>query len=151
MMTGPLEFSPASMPSSNLDEEIFACSENSDDCSCSDLLTSSLDLTIYGHIDQVDQAGWDRFDYPEAGDPQQQQHFTFTDDTIVGQQQLQQQQQQQQHQQHPQSMIMEIALNPADESYYSSHASWDDLSTNRVLSILEPGLDFEGLIDLDNL
>ena len=136
--TAPLEFSPVSMPSSTLDaEELFGCpEEHSNECSCSDLLTSSLDLTGY---DQ--EADWSKFEYPQQ--QQQQQH----------QQQPQQQQQQQQFTydsvldpQEP--IIIDEPLNAA-ESYYN--ANWDDLSNNRVLSILEPGLDFEGLIDLDNL
>jgi len=45
-----VEYSPASMQASSIDEELFGCSETSNDCSCSDLLTSSLDLTIYGQV-----------------------------------------------------------------------------------------------------
>ena len=142
-VTLPLEFSPASMPSSTLDaEELFGCAaEHSNECSCSDLLTSSLDLTIY---DQVDHTDWSKFEYSanqHQQHQQQQQQQSFVYDIVLDH--------------HTQAiMIDEPIHDAAEESYYSACANWmssDDLGSNRVLSILEPGLDFEGLIDLDHL
>ena len=142
---GNLEFSPASMPSSSIDDELFGCSENSNDCSCSDLLTSSLDLTIYG---QVEQSDWSKFDY--------QTQYSFTGGEIVMDQSQQPAQttsdhrQQQQQQQQPQPVQ---TIDTASDGSFFANNTWEELTSTQpsVLSILEPSLDFEGLIDLDHL
>jgi hypothetical protein len=159
-----LEFSPASsIPSSStMDdvEELFGhngcCTEdNSNDCtSCSDLLmtsncSSSLDLTIYASGQQHHQgtSGTNWMSKFAADYPSHHQHFSYSDILLLQhQQQLAQQQQQQQQQ----VITTSSGLNLNNHHH---HPQWDELAGNnqRVLSILEPGLDFEGLIDLDNL
>ena len=139
---GGVEFSPVSMPASAIDEveELFGCcaEENSNDCSsCSDLLmtatnssSASLDLTIYGQ--HQPQSDWVKYvDYQSA------ESFSYSD-LILG---LNQQQQ----------MILDNNVhyfNPNPSVHWESEMG---VASHRVLSILEPGLDFEGLIDLDNL
>ena len=158
------DLSPASMPSSSSlfeGDDLFAagcCSENSNDCSCSDLLTgSSLDLTIYG---QVEQSDWSKFDQYQPSDD----HCSFGGDIVMQLQQQQQQQQQQetaegmvvgeeqQQQQETQTQedVIMTAETISDGSFFANSA-WEELTRSQqsVLSILEPGLDFEGLIDLD--
>ena len=160
-----LEFSPASSipstsSSSTMDdvEELFGpngcCTEeNSNDCTCSDLLmasncsqSSSLDLTIYSgqyhHQTGIGNGGlqsnWiSKF---AADYPAHHQHFSYSDILLLQHQQQLQQQQQQQSANH---------LNHHHHHHHSMPPQWDE--NQRVLSILEPGLDFEGLIDLDNL
>ena len=148
---GHLEFSPASMPSSCIDDELFGCSENSNDYSCSDLLTSSLDLTIYG---QVAQSDWAKFaEFPA------QLNFTNCD-VVSGDQQAAAATAEtppsttttlESEQTELNEELIMIDGSVADDSQFFITNQWDDLSNQRVLSILEPGLDFEGLIDLDHL
>ncbi len=149
---GGVEFSPVSMPASTIDEveELFGCcaEENSNDCSCSDLLmtgtsSASLDLTIYGQVTQPQSTDWVKYvDYP-SGDAiaATVESYSYSD-LILG---LNQQQQQQ-----LQPMIVDNNVhyfNPSPSVHWESDLG----ASHRVLSILEPGLDFEGLIDLDNL
>lgn len=168
---GGVEFSPVSMPAStDIDDvdELFGCcaEENgSDDCSCSDLLmtdaNASLDLTIYGQQGQQGQQssadGWIKYvDFP-ASETSVDEPYSYSD-LILGLNLHQQQQQQ--------SLMADNITNinsgvqchlfNTSVSHWESElvmASSSSASNNnhRVLSILEPGLDFEGLIDLDNL
>lgn len=154
-----LEFSPESMPSSTIDEveELFGCcgggggvgsseDNHSNDCSCSDLLmstsTSSLDLTIYGG-GQIGQGCWSSNGKFPSSD------FSSSN-----------------HQPYP-SGSYDLGCISMDTNHHNPYgynngspadSSWDveltgssNSQQQRVLSILEPGLDFEGLIDLDNL
>jgi len=162
-----LEFSPASsIPSSStMDdvEELFGhngcCTEeNSNDCTCSDLLmtshcSSSLDLTIYAaghqHQHQGTSSGTNNWISKFAVDyPSHHQRFSYSDILFLQHQQQLAQQQQQQQQVITTSSGLNHSLN---NNHHHPHPQWDDSNNQRVLSILEPGLDFEGLIDLDNL
>jgi hypothetical protein len=158
---GGIEFSPVSMPASNeIDdvEELFGCcpEENSNDCSCSDLLmtdgNTSLDLTIYGQVSQqpaqTSADCWIKYvDFPATGSETNADEPYSYSDLILG---LNLQQQQQ-------SLMVD---NNSVHHFFNSSSSlstchWEseliNANSHRVLSILEPGLDFEGLIDLDNL
>lgn len=148
LQSGGVEFSPVSMPASTIDdvEELFGCcaEENSNDCSCSDLLmtgnsSASIDLTIYGQVAQ--STDWTKFvDYPTGVTTANSETYTYSD-LILGL-----------HQQQPQQQSMMVDHQQTAQ-YFNPSGHWEnELGANhRVLSILEPGLDFEGLIDLDNL
>ncbi|XP_057368214.1 forkhead box protein A2-like [Daphnia carinata] len=153
-ISGGIEFSPVSMPAStDIDdvEELFGCcaEENSNDCSCSDLLmtdaNTSLDLTIYGQVSQQSQQSadcWIKYvDYPSTTETALSAEPYSYSDLILGLNLHQQQ-----------SLMMDSNVQYFNPSL-SGH--WDNelgnANNHRVLSILEPGLDFEGLIDLDNL
>lgn len=181
---GAVEFSPASMPSSTMEdvEELFGCctEENGDDCSCSDLLmttaanaaAASLDLTIYGQVTTAHQPGqdppagviadWGKFvDYTSPSVSASVASYNYGDLICIenGHQSAQ-------HQPGTAHSMISLDVAACEGAHYGysgtgGHSSgngnvtvcWDELGTNnyRVLSILEPGLDFEGLIDLDNL
>lgn len=145
---GGVEFSPVSMPASTIDdvEELFGCcaEENSNDCSCSDLLmtgsSASIDLTIYGQVGQ--SADWAKYvDYSTTTETTTATQYSYSD-LILGL-----------HQQQSQPTMISMVDSNAHYFNPSGQPHWEtELGANhRVLSILEPGLDFEGLIDLDNL
>ena len=166
-----MEFSPVSMPASTIDdvEEFFGgccgAEDNSNDCSsCSDLLMTTstnhtIDLTIYGQIShsQSQQSSatdcWTKYvDYPSTDDPSGEDSGTFSYSDLILGLQHHQQQHQQQHQ------TVHGGLDHQGGAFFNSPSNtgqWESevLGANhhRVLSILEPGLDFEGLIDLDNM
>ena len=156
-----VEFSPVSMPSStDIDdvEELFGCcgEENSNDCSCSDLLmtegNTSLDLTIYGQVSQqqVQQQTsadcWIKYvDFPAETNPSDIDEPYCYSDLILG------------LNLHQQQLMVDNGSSALHLFNSSSTSHWMEselaagANSHRVLSILEPGLDFEGLIDLDNL
>lgn len=156
-----VEFSPVSMPASNdIDdvEELFGCCDNSNDCS--DLLmtdgNTSLDLTIYGQVPlQQTSDCWIKYVDLPGSDVGSEQTTSSGDepysysDLILGLNLHQQQQ----------SLMVDSSssVHPFFNSTSSASVShWESelvagANSHRVLSILEPGLDFEGLIDLDNL
>lgn len=134
-----VEFSPASMPSSTIDEvdELFGCctEDNSNDC-CSDLLidnNSIVDLTIYSQVNDPSTSNdWSKYVDYNSHQSASIEQFNYGD-------------------------LMSSSVTPMVNlnSFYinndgQTNGQWDETS-HRVLSILEPGLDFEGLIDLDNL
>lgn len=118
------EFSPASMPSSTIDEveELFGCctEDNSNDLIDNH---SIVDLTIYSTNND-----WSKY-FNNAQPSNNIEQFNYND-----------------------------VMNPISHmnnlnNFYNDQNNqqcWEETS-HRVLSILEPGLDFEGLIDLDNL
>lgn len=169
---GGVEFSPASMPAStDIDdvEELFGCcaEENGGDCSCSDLLMThdahaSLDLTIYGQVSHQQQHGqssssadgWIKYvDFPASDTTPVDEPYSYSD-LILGLNLHQQQQQSlmADSSSNNQHLLFNASVSQCWESELVMASSSSSASnSHRVLSILEPGLDFEGLIDLDNL
>lgn len=103
--------------------------------------SSSLDLTVYGgQITQQTTDCWpgsEKFatngDYNEVG-----QQFPLAYDLGIATLDV---------------GAVELSSSQHHQQYANYHSTtvWDSGQQQKVLSILEPGLDFEGLIDLDNL
>lgn len=114
-----VEFSPASMPSSTIDEveELFGCcaEDNSNDLIDNNAI---FDLTMYSANNDLSKY---------LNNPPPVEQFNY---------------------------VANMSQSTANLSNFyndqTHHHQWEETS-HRVLSILEPGLDFEGLIDLDNL